>query len=226
MSFLTFSKANIRFAERELVWRIYTVAEALLTTRRVEIIDKRKFAMVALNTNNKTFIVYIAALADPRTMSIDPSHQVQVGVLMSEKTGIRVEYSDFSNVFSSDSVAELSEYTGINNHPINLLDNKQPPYGRIYSLGLVELETLKTYIKANLASNFIKPSKSPAGAPILFIWKKDGSLCLCVNYRGLNNLTIKNRYPLLLIGKLLNCLSHTKRFTQLDLTNAYHWLRI
>ena len=51
---------------------------------------------------------------------------------------------------------------------------------------------LKTYIKANLASGFIKPSKSLVGAPILFIRKKDGSLYLCVDYRELNNLTIKN----------------------------------
>ena len=89
-------------------------------------------------------------------------------------------------------MAELPEHTGINDHPIDLLDDKQPPYGPIYNLGSVELETLKTYIEANLASGFIKPSKSPAGAPILFVQKKDGSFRLCVDYRELNNLTIKN----------------------------------
>ena len=88
---------------------------------------------------------------------------------MSEKTRILAEYSDFSNIFSSDSAVELSEYTGINNHLINLLDNKQPLYSLIYILGLVELEMLKTYIKANLASDFIKASKSPASTPILFV---------------------------------------------------------
>ena len=85
---------------------------------------------------------------------------------------------------------------------------------------------LKTYIKANLASGFIRPSKSPAGALILFVRKKNGSLCLCVDYRGLNNLTIKNRYPLPLIGESLDRLGRAKRFTQLDLTNAYHRMRI
>ena len=115
-------------------------------------------------------------------MPIHPSCQAQVAALMSEETGIPTEYSDFSNVFSSDSAAELPEHTGINDHPINLLDDKQPPYGPIYSLGPVELETLKTYIETNLASGFIRPSKSPAGAPILFVRKKDGSLRLCVDY--------------------------------------------
>ena len=155
-------------------------------------------------------------------MLIHPSYPAQVAALTSEETGIPAEYSDFSDIFSSDSTAELPEYTRINDPPINLLDNKQLPYNLIYSLGPVELETLKTYIEANLASGFIRPSKSPAGAPILFVRKKDGSLRLCVDYRGLNNLTIKNCYPLPLIGKLLDCLGCAKRFTQLDLTNAYY----
>ena len=153
-------------------------------------------------------------------------YQAQVATLTSEKTRTPAEYSDFSDVFSSDSTVELLKHTRINDHPINLLDNKQPPYGPIYSLGLVELETLKTYIEANLASSFIRPSKSPAGTPILFVRRKDGSLCLCINYRGLNNLTIKYRYPLPLIGELLNRLGYAKHFTQLDLINAYHWMRI
>ena len=65
-------------------------------------------------------------------------------------------------------MAELLEHTRINDHPINLLDDKQLPYGLIYSLGLVELEILKTYIKANFACSFIRPSKPSAGTLILF----------------------------------------------------------
>ena len=90
----------------------------------------------------------------------------------------------------------------------------------------MELETLKAYIETNLANGFIRPSKSPAGAPILFDRKSNGSLRLCVDYRGLNNLTIKNRYPLPLIGESLDRLGRAKRFTQLDLTSAYHRMRI
>lgn len=90
----------------------------------------------------------------------------------------------------------------------------------------MELETLKTDIEKNLASGYIRRLKSPAGAPILFVRKDDGSLRLCVDYRSLNNLTIKNRYPLPLIGESLDCLGRAKRFTQLDLTNAYHCMKI
>ena len=148
----------------------------------MEIIDKKKFVLALLNTDNKIFVVNVVALAEPTTMPIHPFCQVLVAVLTSKEIGISTEYSDFSNVFSSDSTAELPEHTGINDHPINLLDDKQLLYNPIYSLGPVELETLKTYIEANLASRFIKPSKFPASAPILFVQKKDSSLCLHIDY--------------------------------------------
>ena len=226
MLFLTLSKANIRFVEQELVLRNYTAAEALLITRRVEIINKLGFTAVALNADNETFMVHVAAPTKPTIMLIQPFCQAKVAALTSEETGIPAEYSDFFDVFSSDSTTKLPEHTKINNYPINLLDDIQPPNGPIYSLRLVELEILKTYIKAKLASGFIRPSESSASASILFIQKKDGSLHLCVDYRGLNNLTIKNRYPLPLIGESLDHLSRAKRFTQLDLTNAYYRMRI
>ena len=124
-----------------------------------------------------------------------------------------MEYSDYSNVFLAEHAAEFSENTGINEHVIELEEGKQPLFGPIYSLEPVELKTLKTYIKTNLANGFIRPSKSPAGAPILFDRKPDRSLHLCVNYWGFNNLTIKNWYPLPLIGELLDWLSRAKRFT-------------
>ena len=98
-------------------------------------------------------------------------------------------------------------------HIIKLEEDKQPLFGPIYSLGLVELETFKTYIKTNLANGFIQPSKSPAGALILINWKLDKSLRFCMDYRGLNNITIKNRYPLPLISKLLDWRNQIRRFT-------------
>ena len=121
---------------------------------------------------------------------------------------------------------ELPENTGINEHAIELVEGKQPLYGPIYCLSPVELETLKTYIETHLKTGFIGPSKSPAGATILFDKKTDGSLRLCVDYRGLNNLTIKNWYHLPLIGECLDWLGRATRFTQLDLTSAHHRMRI
>ncbi len=121
---------------------------------------------------------------------------------------------------------ELPEHTGINDHAIELMDDWQPPYGSIYSLRSIELETLKAYIKNNLVNGFIRSFKSPAGALILFDKKPDGSLRLYVDYRGLNNLKIKNWYPLPLVGESWDRLGWARYFTQLNLTNVYHWMRI
>ena len=85
--------------------------EVLLTTRKVKFIDKREFAAAALNVDNEIFMMHIAALAEPTIMPIYPSYQAQVATLTSKKIRIPTEYSDFSNVFSSDSAAELPELT-------------------------------------------------------------------------------------------------------------------
>ena len=252
--FLTLSNADVDFSSRDLRWRTYTTEEALPTTRRVELVGRKEFTAAALDPEHETYVVHVASLSSaPLVASLDihhsrrpqisgliaeealiaslnvyPSQGPQISGLIAEETFTKIptEYLDFADIFSSDLVSELPEYTGINDHTIELVNGQKPPYGPIYSLGSVELETLKAYIKTNLANGFIRPSKSPAGAPILFDRKSDGSLRLCVNYRGLNNLTIKNRYPLPLIGELLDRLGRAKRFTQLDLTSAYHRMRI
>ena len=223
MPFLALSKVEVDFAERELTWKAYTIAEALPTTKRVQIIGPKEFAKAALDPNQEAFVVHVA------TSSMEHSDRgVQVAALIADEAPITIpaEYSDFEDVFSKESAAVLPEHTEINTHAIDLEEGKQPPYGPIYSLGPVELETLKTYIKTNLANGFICPSKSPAGTPILFDKKPDGSFCLYVDYQGLNNITIKNQYPLLLVGESLDRLDHAKRFIQLDLTSSYHQMKI
>ena len=107
-------------------------------------------------------------------------------------TSIFIKYSYFADVFSPELALELPEHIEINDYAIELVDNLQPPYGPIYSLRPVELKTLKTYIKTNLANNFIRPSKSLAEVSIFFDKKPDSSLQLCVNNWRLDNLTIKN----------------------------------
>ncbi len=89
-----------------------------------------------------------------------------------------------------------------------------------------ELKALREYIEENLAKGFIRPSESPAGYPILFVPKKDGSLRLCVDYRKLNDITIKNRYPLPNISELQDRLSGARWFTKIDLKGAYNLIRM
>ena len=157
-----------------------------------------------MDENSETFVVHVASLNLAPTSGIHPDRAAQIALLLNEEVKIPEEYSDFTNVFSEEKALVLPEQTESNQHAIELEEGKQPSYGPIYSLGPVELETLKTYIETHLKTGFIRPSKSPAGAPILFDKKPDGSLRLCVDYRGLNNLTIKNQYPLPLIGESLD----------------------
>ena len=86
----------------------------------------------------------------------------------------------------------------------------------------VELDTLKSYIDEMLSKGFIRTSNLPIGAPVLFVKKKNGTLRLCVDYRALNKITVKNRYPLPLSGDLMDRLSQVKYYTKIDLRVGYN----
>ena len=141
--------------------------------------------------------------------------KAKVGTLLFNEAPNEVvaEYSNYSNIFSVEYAAKLPENTEINEHTILLEEDKQSLFEPIYSLRPIELETLKIYIKINLANGFIRPSKSLVRAPILFDKKPDRSFYFYIDYWSLNNLTIKNRYSLSLIGKSLDQLGQIKQFT-------------
>jgi hypothetical protein len=105
---------------------------------------------------------------------------------------------------------------------IDLEEGVQPLFGPIYNLSQDKLVILHEYINENIEKRFIRHSKSPIGALILIVKKKDGSLGMCVDYHGLNQLTIKNRYFILLILRLLNRFNHVKMYTKIDLCGAYN----
>lgn len=139
--------------------------------------------------------------------------------------GIPDWLEDYQDVFSEEGAAELPPVDGAS-HAIDLKEGAEPPYMPIYNLSQKELETLRKYLEDSIGKGWIRESKSPAGAPVLFAPKADGSLRLCVDYRGLNSLTIKNRYPLPLIDEMLDRLQGARFFTKLDLRDAYHRIRI
>jgi hypothetical protein len=101
-----------------------------------------------------------------------------------------------------------------------------PLFGPIYRLTPAEREAVAEYVNSNLKRGHIRRSTSLAGAPVLFIKKKTGNIRLCVDFRGLNAITRKNRYPLPLVNDLLDCVQGCKVFTVIDLKSAYSHLRI
>jgi len=135
------------------------------------------------------------------------------------------EYHKFANIFSKTKAKVLPPH-----HPydlkINLEEGVQPLVGPIYSLSASEQEALKEFIEENLNMGFIRPTSSLHGAPVLFVKKKDGSLCLCVDFCGLNCISKKDHYPLLLISDLLDSPCKARIYSKIDLRHAYHLVRI
>ena len=135
------------------------------------------------------------------------------------------EFRDFSDVFSPKEANKLPPHRPYD-HDIKLIDGKVPPFGPLYSMSRTELQTLKEWLEENLKKGFIRPSSSPAASPVLFVKKPDGGLRFCVDYRALNAISVKDRYPLPLVKETLNNLKGMKFFSKVDIISAFNNLRV
>jgi hypothetical protein len=109
---------------------------------------------------------------------------------------------------------------------IDLAPGTTPIAKRPYRMAVTELAELKKQLNELEQKGYIKPSSSPWGAPVLFVKKKDGSMRLCVDYRALNDVTVKNKYLLPRIDDLFDQLKGAKYFSKIDLRSGYYQLRI
>ena len=140
-------------------------------------------------------------------------------------SSVPAEYHDFAEVFSDAKANTLAPHRPYDLR-IELEEDKPIPPSPMYSLSAVEQKALREFLDENINSGFIRQSASPHGAPILFVKKKDGSLRLCVDYRALNKISKKDRYPLPLISDLLHSPGKARLYTKIDLRHAYHLVRI
>jgi len=131
------------------------------------------------------------------------------------------KYHEFTNIFNKTKAEVLTS-----RHPydlkINLKEGAQPLVGLIYSLSVSEQEALKEFIEENLNMGFIQPTSSLYSTLVLFVKKKDGSLRLYVDFHGLNHISKKNCYPLLLISNLLDSPCKAQVYLKIDLCHTYH----
>jgi hypothetical protein len=109
---------------------------------------------------------------------------------------------------------------------IKVMPGVAPPAKVPYQMSHEKLKERKVQLEELLKKRYIKPTKSPYGAPVLFVHKKDGTLKMCVDYRTLNKVTVKNRYPLPRIDDLFDRLSTAKMFSRIDLCSGYYQIRI
>jgi len=111
-------------------------------------------------------------------------------------------------------------------HPIDLTPGAPLPNGPIYRCSVLENDEIKRQIQELLQKGHIRPSSSPCGSPIVLVQKKDGTWRLCIDYRALNKITVRNRYPIPRIDDLLDQLQGAKYFSKIDLKSGYHQVPI
>jgi len=125
------------------------------------------------------------------------------------------QYRDFVRIFGKEVQAALPAH-GEQGMTIDLEPGKQPPSGKLYALSPDELNLLKEYLDEILKNGKIHPSKSSASAPIFFAKKPNSKLRIVVDYRGLNAITIKHKYPLPLMTTLMKQVGTSQIFSKLD----------
>lgn len=135
------------------------------------------------------------------------------------------EYHDYLDVFDRAKANEMPPHRA-SDHKIELLGDARPPQSRAYKMSEYKLAKVKAYLDENLAKGYITPSKASYSSPVLFALKTNGDLRFCVDYRKLNALTKRNRYPLPLIEEVIGKLRGCKHLTRLDIIAAFNKIRM
>jgi len=138
---------------------------------------------------------------------------------------IKQVLEEFPDVMPEELLEDLPPKRRID-HVIEVVPGVAPLVKAPYRMGHEELKELKVQLEELFAKGYIKPNKSPYGACVLFVHKKDGTLKMCVDYKALNKATMKNRYPLPRIDDLFDRLSRAKVFSRIDLRSGYYQIRI
>jgi len=204
MSWLKDHNPDINWEKGSLKWWLeYCKAHCLRKERRLEFITEEE--LLAEDPEN-IFVMGMALYTD------EDGEDIKIKILP--------EYRDYADILSQEKNNALPEHSKYD-HRIDLILEAQLPDGPIYPLSKKELDLLWDYIREMEDHGKIWRSSSPIGATILFVPKPDGTLRLCVDYRGLNKITIKNKYPLPLMSELRSRLGKATILTKLDLKNGY-----
>jgi hypothetical protein len=184
-------------------------AISLITTKQCsKIISKtRKFVFLMIRPQGKKKTVTAASRRGPS------ARQLQMDKIVEE----------YEDIFTSPAGVPLHCQV---KHSIDLTPGAPLPNGPIYRRSVLENNEIKRQIQELLQKGHIRPSSSPCGSPIVLVQKKDGTWRLCIDYRALNKITVRNRYPIPRIDDLLDQLKGAKYFSKIDLKSGYHQVPI
>src|SRR5258707_7152571 len=191
-----------------------------------QLVSKRTMGRICQEAGSETFLLSLSSvqrMPNPFHTSPDRLEAKAAVTAQPEDTLSRVpqEYCEFCDVFSGEKANALAPHRPYD-LKINLEEGAKLFHGPIYSLSPPELTALTEFLEENVRNGFICPSKSLWGYLVLFVKKKDGSLCLCVDFCTLNRVTEKDHYPLPLIPDLLNSPGLARIYSKIDLKHAYH----
>jgi len=141
------------------------------------------------------------------------------------KAKLPPEYLDYLNVFDRAQADKLPPHRSYD-HKIELTNDAIPSRCRAYRMSPAKLIKVKEYLNENLSKGYITPSQAPYSSPVLFALKANGDLRFCVDYRKLNAITKRNRYPLPLIDEVIGKIIGCKHLTRLDIISAFNKLRM
>nr|CAD1820409.1 unnamed protein product [Ananas comosus var. bracteatus] len=185
-----------------------------LVTRVDEVEDLK--TRVTILEKARGEITYLAAIREVSNQDLEEEdHPAVIDAVLGE----------FKDVMPQELPKRLPPRREVD-HAIELEPGAKPPAKAPYRMAPPELEELQRQLKDLLDAGFIRPSKAPYEAPVLFQRKSDGSLRLCIDYRALNKVTVKNKYPIPLVADLFDQLGGAKFFTKLDLRSGYYQVRI
>ena len=197
-------------------------------TVKIAMIGAAAYRTLAKNKEVRTFSLTISEINKTLSLAEDSAELNEMTPAMSLKElkeKLPVVYHDFLDVFDKEKATQLPPHRSYD-HKIELEGEGQPPRSRLYPMSGYKLQKVKEYLEENLKKEFITPSKAPCASPILFAEKKDGSLRFCVDYRKLNALTKRDRYPIPLIDEVLARIQGSKYLTRLDIIAAFNKLRM
>ena len=200
---------KISFAEEDSASEIDDGDEPLLSCLQV----KRAFR----KPENRMFLAVVR--------TFEPEGQKVKKVYLKVKGNVQKLLKRYRHIFRETLPENLPPKRYID-HKIELVDGAKPPSRPPYRLSNKELQEMREQLDALLQRQHIRPSKSPYGAPVLFVYKPGKKPRMCMDYRALNKLTIKNNYPLPRIDDLFDRLQGVKFFTKIDFTSGYHQIRI
>lgn len=186
------------------------------STQRIAIVFRAGFKIAAAHQGSQLCVF---------ALRLDPAEDDEAPL---EDTPVKLvphEYHEFLLMFFEKEARNLPPHRYVD-HEIPLMEGKKSQFGRMYSMSDVELKEVREWTTENLSKSFIRASSCSAASPILFVKKKDSPLRLCVDYRALNDITLKHRRPSPRIEETLNQIRGSKYFTWLDLRGCFNQIRI